>query len=53
MDKAAPVVITARYRPISENGTPVGQPIFNNWRNAVPLLALIAIRTAWVLLAHR
>lgn len=28
------------------------QPIFNNWRYAVPLLGLIALRTLWVLASH-
>jgi hypothetical protein len=29
-----------------------GQPVFNHWRYAIPLVVLIAIRAAWVLAAH-
>lgn len=28
------------------------QPIFNNWRYAIPLLGLIALRVLWVLAAR-
>lgn len=46
MDKTPPV-IEGQYFDRSKR-----QPIFNNWRYAVPLLALIAIRVIWVLAQH-
>lgn len=46
--KKAPQIIEGTYQA-TDSGRPARQPIFNNWRNAVPLLGLIAIRAIWVL----
>jgi hypothetical protein len=46
------LTIEGSYRVIGETVRPRREPIFNSWRNAVPLLALVAIRALWVMAAH-
>lgn len=49
-DRKEPTAIESTYRVIGEGAPrPRPQPIFNHWRNAVPLLALLGLRALWVL----
>lgn len=44
-----PEVIDATYTVTAVNGRPVRQPIFNNWRYAMPLVGLVGLRLLWLL----
>lgn len=47
--KPEPPVIEARYTVTEVDGRPVRQPIFNNWRNAIPLFVIFGIWALWLL----
>ena len=51
MEKKAPFTIEGTYRVVDHS--PRREPVFNNWRNAVPLVVLILVPVAWLLGTHQ
>jgi hypothetical protein len=51
--KAEPPVIEGNYRVIGETVRPRHEPIFNNWRNAIPLIAFFGVRFLFILATRR
>jgi hypothetical protein len=47
MGKGVPPTIEGTYRVVDHR--PRREPIFNNWRYAVPLATLLLLRLLWVL----
>jgi hypothetical protein len=39
-----PPIIEGSYRVVGETARPRREPIFNHWRNAVPLLVLLGVQ---------
>lgn len=48
MAKRPPEVIEGSYSVVEQRHKG-HEPIFNNWRNALPLLGLLGIRLLWLL----